>query len=49
MATKNGFSFNVFTTSTDLRNLLIAKGYNDLPAYTISIRNYVVSNSSKIK
>ena len=27
MTAKDGFSFNVFTTSIDLRNLLIVKGY----------------------
>lgn len=49
MTAKDGFSFNVFITSTDLRNLLIAKGYNDLPTSAVSIRNRVVNYSSKIK
>ena len=49
MTAKDGFSFNVFTTSTDLKNSLIAKGYNDLPTSAVSIRNRVGDYRSQIK
>lgn len=42
MTAKEGVSFNV--ASTDLRNLLTAKGFNDLPA--VSIRNRMIYYSS---
>ena len=37
MIAKDGFSFNMFITSTDLGDLLITKGYNDFPISAVSI------------
>lgn len=49
MTALDGFSFSSFTTSEDLRDLFIFKGYKDLPNSPLTIRNHVVTYSKEIK
>lgn len=49
MTALDGFPLSVFVTSNDLRSLLLAKGYSDLPKSASTIRNRVVNYSRKIK
>ncbi|KAL4083320.1 hypothetical protein QTP88_028649 [Uroleucon formosanum] len=49
MTALDGFPFIVFITSNGLRQLLISKGYSDLPKSVITIRNRVVNFSLTIR
>lgn len=49
MTALDGFPFIVFITSNDLRQLLISKGYSDLPKSAVTIRNRVVNFSLTIR
>lgn len=49
MTALDGLSFNFFVNSHDLRQLLISKGYNDLPTSVTTIRNRVVNYSLQIR
>lgn len=49
MTALDGLPFSIFVTSKDLRSLLIAKGYKDLPSSHVTIRNKVVRFSKVIK
>lgn len=49
MTALDGLTFSVFITSKDLRKLLIAKGFDDIPTSAVSIRNRVMNYSHKIR
>lgn len=49
MTALDGFPFTSFTTSEDLRDLLLFKGYSELPTSPVTIRNHGVAYSKKIK
>uniref|UniRef100_A0A8D8YA29 BED-type domain-containing protein n=1 Tax=Cacopsylla melanoneura TaxID=428564 RepID=A0A8D8YA29_9HEMI len=49
MTARDGLPFSTFTTSEDLRDLLIFKGYKELPTSPVTIRNHVVVYSKEIK
>lgn len=44
----DGFPFNLFVTSKELRTLLLPTGYSDLPKSVSTICNRVVNYSDKI-
>lgn len=48
MTALDGFSFIVFITSNDLRQLL-SKGYSDLPKSAVIIRNRMINFSFIIR
>jgi hypothetical protein len=49
MTALDGLPFSVFVTSNDLRKLLLAKGYSDLPKSASTIRSRVLNYCQKIK
>lgn len=49
MTVLDGLSFNLFVISQDLRQLLISRGYNDLPTSVTAICNRVVNYSLQIR
>lgn len=49
MTALDGLTFSVFITSSDLRKLLIAKGFDDIPTSAVTIRNRVMKYSHKIR
>jgi hypothetical protein len=49
MVSKDGLPLSVFTTSTDLRDLVIAKGYTELPRSPTSIKTLVAEYSKTIR
>ena len=49
MTARDGIPFSKFCTSQDLRMLLIAKGYGDIPKSPNTIKNIVLQYADKIK
>lgn len=49
MVAKDGLTFRVFTTSTDLRRCLIADGFTDIPTSPNSIKRIVIEYSKEIR
>lgn len=49
MIALDGFSFYSFVSSQDLRQLLISKGYTDLPSSPTTVRNRVVKFSERVR
>lgn len=49
MTALDGLSFNLFVTSQDLRQLLISRGYNNLPTSVTTIRNRIMNYSLQIR
>lgn len=49
MTARDGIPFIKFCTSQDLRTLLIAKGYRDIPKSLHTIKNIVLQYANKIK
>ena len=48
MCSRDGISFNLFCTSNDLRQLLSAKGFKDVPTSPNGIKNRVMAHCRKI-
>lgn len=49
MVAKDGLTFRVFTTSTDLRRCLIADGFTDLPTAPNTIKRTVMEYSKSVR
>lgn len=49
MVAKDGLPFNKFCTSNDLRNLLTAKGYTNLPKSPNTVKHLVMKYAEKIR
>lgn len=49
MTALDGFLFSIFITSDDLRKLLLAKGYTDLPTSAVTIQKRVMNYCENIR
>lgn len=49
MVAKDGLTFRVFTTSTDLRRCLVADGFTELPTAPTTIKRIVMEYSEDVR